>query len=153
MLHAIGKGIRLAEVQQNSCITYRVYDYDREDSNHNKRPIHVDQAMDVMGFMPAIGDHSPWGLREKKEDYSRILLAYCSSFVVWSYKVEGSIRLNVAELVGRSAFLSLVVVRGSGLINGRTVKYGDSIYVPCASSEVCVEGDMEVLVSVPPEGD
>ena len=149
MLHAIGKGIRLAEVQQNSCITYRVYDYDREDSNHNKRPIHVDRAMDVMGFVPAIGGHSPLGLREKRNGYSRILLAYCSDFAVWSYKVEGSMQLAAAELMGRSAFLSLVIVRGEGKVNGRTVKAGDSIYIPRGGPDVTMEGNMEVLVSVP----
>ena len=153
MLHAIGKGIRLAEVQQNSCITYRVYDYDREDRNHNKRQIHVDQAMGVMGFVPAIGGHSPLGLREKGEGYSRILLAYCSSFAVWSYKVEGSIQLMTAELMGGSAFLSLVILRGTGRINGRVVHPGDSIYIPHGCREVSVEGKMEVLVSVPTEGD
>ena len=151
MLHAIGKGIRLAEVQQNSCITYRVYDYDREDANHNKRQIHVDQAMDVMGFVPAIAGHSPLGLREKREGYSRILLAYCANFVVWSYKVEGRMQLPAAELMGRSVFLSLVIVRGEGAVNGRPVKPGDSIYIPCGCLDVTMEGNMEVLVSVPPE--
>lgn len=151
MLHAIGKGIRLAEVQQNSCITYRVYDYDREDANHNKRQIHVDQAMDVMGFVPAIGGHSPLGLREKREGYSRILLAYCANFVVWSYKVEGSMQLPTAELMGKAAFLSLVIVRGEGVLNGRIVKQGDSIYISRGGQDVTMEGNMEMLVSVPPE--
>jgi len=149
MLHAIGKGIRLAEVQQNSCITYRVYDYDREDSNHNKRQIHVDQAMDVMGFVPAIGGHSPLGLREKRNGYSRILLAYCSDFAVWSYKVEGSMQLAAEDLGGRTAFISLVILRGSGRVNGKTVKPGDSIYIPSGCPGVKMEGSMEVLVSVP----
>lgn len=151
MLHAIGKGIKLAEVQQNSCITYRVYDYDREDAHHNKRQIHVEQAMDVMGFVPAMGGHSPLGLREKRDGYSRILLAYCADFVVWSYKVEGSMELSAEELMGKAAFLSLVIVRGEGIINGRTVRPGESIYIPAGCPEVTMGGNMEVLVSVPPE--
>ena len=44
LLHAIGKGIKVAEVQQNSNITYRVYDYHRQDAEHNFRPLHIKQA-------------------------------------------------------------------------------------------------------------
>jgi len=48
MLHAIGKGIKIIEVQQSSNVTYRVYDYDRRDSNGNPRELHIDKALDVL---------------------------------------------------------------------------------------------------------
>ena len=46
-IHAIGSGVTLYEVQQNSSLTYRVYDFDRADANGNKRPLHVDKAKAV----------------------------------------------------------------------------------------------------------
>ncbi|MCL2627972.1 MAG: class I mannose-6-phosphate isomerase [Oscillospiraceae bacterium] len=48
MLHAIGKGIKIIEVQQSSNVTYRVYDYDRRDSLGNPRELHIDKAIDVL---------------------------------------------------------------------------------------------------------
>jgi len=48
MLHAIGKGIKIIEVQQSSNVTYRVYDYDRRDSHGNPRELHIDKAIDVL---------------------------------------------------------------------------------------------------------
>ncbi len=50
LLHAIGEGIVLLEIQENSDITYRVYDYDRVDANGNKREIHVEKALEVLNF-------------------------------------------------------------------------------------------------------
>lgn len=151
MLHAIGKGIRLVEVQQNSDITYRVYDYEREDAEHHKRQLHVDQALEVMGFVPAIAGQSPLGQREKRANYSRILLAYCPYFAVWSYKIDGSMELAVDELCGNSQFLSVVVLRGLGTVNGKAVKQSDSIYVPKACSQIQIDGRMELLMSIVPE--
>ena len=49
-LHAIGKGILIAEIQQNSNLTYRLYDYGRVDKNGNKRPLHLEKALDVLRF-------------------------------------------------------------------------------------------------------
>lgn len=149
MLHAIGKGIRLAEVQQSSSITYRVYDYDREDANHNKRQLHVEQAVDVMGFVPALGGHSPLGQRERQEGYSRILLASCSYFSVWSYKVTGCLELDGVTVCEDSVFASIVVLRGEGTLNGKPIKAGDSLYIPRECDSITMEGKLELLVSVP----
>lgn len=49
-IHAIGKGVLLAEIQQTSDITYRIYDWDRTDSNGNKRELHTEQALDAIDF-------------------------------------------------------------------------------------------------------
>lgn len=49
-IHAIGKGIVLAEIQQSSDITYRVYDYNRKDNNGNLRPLHIEDAINVLNF-------------------------------------------------------------------------------------------------------
>lgn len=51
-IHAIGAGITLAEVQQNSGITYRVWDWNRVDSKGNPRELHIDKSLDVINFDP-----------------------------------------------------------------------------------------------------
>lgn len=58
-------------------------------------------------------------------------------------------QLAAEDLGGRTAFISLVILRGSGRVNGKTVKPGDSIYIPSGCPGVKMEGSMEVLVSVP----
>lgn len=52
-VHAIGRGILLAEIQQASDITYRIYDYDRRDAGGNKRELHVEKALEAMDFSAA----------------------------------------------------------------------------------------------------
>lgn len=52
VIHSIGEGIVIAEIQQNSNITYRLYDYGREDEKGNKRPLHIKKALDVIDFAP-----------------------------------------------------------------------------------------------------
>lgn len=51
-VHAIGKGVLLAEIQQTSDVTYRLYDWDRTDAQGNARELHIDEALDVIDFKP-----------------------------------------------------------------------------------------------------
>lgn len=90
LLHAIGAGITVAEIQQSSDLTYRVYDYNRENEAHEKRPLHIDQAAQVAGFMPPLAGHHPMGQRVQKNGYSRTLLVQCPYFVVQLYEIEKS---------------------------------------------------------------
>lgn len=68
LLHAIGAGITVAEIQQSSDVTYRVYDYNRENANHEKRPLHIEKAALVAGFMPPLAGHRPMGPHIRKMD-------------------------------------------------------------------------------------
>lgn len=162
MLHAIGAGICVAEVQQCSNITYRVYDYDREDRNHQKRQLHVEQAADVLGFTPALRGRSPLGQRVWGNGYSGILLEACEYFSVWSYEVEGKAVLDFEELSRERAcqgirysgerFFSLVVLRGQGKLFGKGEEElwpGDSFSVSVHCRKVEVEGELELLLSCP----
>ena len=49
-IHAIRKGVTLIEIQQNSNLTYRLYDYNRKDKNGNLRPLHIDKALNVIDY-------------------------------------------------------------------------------------------------------
>ena len=109
LLHAIGKGITVIEVQQSSDITYRVYDYNREDADHRKRPLHIGKAAQVAGWMPPLQGRHPMGPRIEKNGYSRTLLVQCPYFVVQLYEVEEEMEGTLS-----GAFQSVLILEGKG---------------------------------------
>ena len=82
-VHAIGKGILIAEIQQNSNVTYRIYDYKRKDAQGNERALHVKQALAVTNFGPA-----------KTHDFKHYL-RLCPYFCVDKLTLDGSIDKSV----------------------------------------------------------
>ena len=115
MLHAIGAGIFLAEVQQSSNTTYRVYDYDRRDKQGNPRELHVEKATDVVDLTVPSVDFKP--------------------------KVDG----DYEDAAGEESFVSLLVLDGAGSVagNGQTlpVNKGDSVFIPAGFGAYRVAGE------------
>lgn len=146
LLHAIGKGIQVAEVQQNSNITYRVYDYHRKDSNQNFRPLHIKQAEDVTGFMPPLQGHRPMGQRIRKDGYYKTLLVRCPYFQVSRIEVETVMRKSACD-----AHQSLLVLEGAGRLvwEDQEMKLGagESIYFPEGFGAYEVHGKVQLLLS------
>lgn len=146
LLHAIGKGITVAEIQQSSNTTYRVYDYNREDANHQRRPLHIEKAAQVAGFMPPLQGHRPMGQRIQKIGYSRTLLVQCSYFVVQLYEVEEKM-----EGVVKDSFQSILVLDGEGSLESAsgTLKLtkGDSLYLPEGMGDYRIAGSVQLLIS------
>lgn len=136
-VHAIGAGLMICEIQQNSNTTYRVYDYDRRDKEGNARPLHIDKAIDVAKLEKAPE------IKEAKDD----VLASCKYFTVKKANVSGEKAVKIDE----SSFLSLIVTTGSGKISlGKDTleaEKGDSIFVPAQNGEIVMCGDMEVIIS------
>ncbi len=75
-LHAIGAGILIAEIQQNSNLTYRIYDYGRPGKDGKPRELHIPQALDVTRLAPPDRPAQPQGKRESLQGYSRTLLCF-----------------------------------------------------------------------------
>lgn len=145
-IHAIGKGITVAEVQQSSDITYRVYDYNREDANHQRRALHIDKALLAADFMPSLSGRHPMGPRVQKNGYSRTLLVQCPHFVVQLYEIEEYMEENV-----RKSFQSLLVLEGEGSLKSahKSIKLskGDSIFLPKEAGACRVTGRLQILLS------
>ncbi|MFW6029589.1 MAG: type I phosphomannose isomerase catalytic subunit, partial [Halanaerobiales bacterium] len=80
-VHAIEEGILLAEIQQNSDTTYRVYDWNRTDKDGQSRQLHVDKALDVINFDQDISNAKAKILRKQLEGYTRSFLAACPYFI------------------------------------------------------------------------
>lgn len=132
MLHAIGKGIVLAEIQQNSNVTYRVYDYGRLGADGKPRELHISQALDVARCAPP----------EKDIDFHGHL-AECEYFT--SDLLEGSF----SGEAGEDSFVSLLVVEGTGelISQGEKMSFrkGDSLFLPAGSGSFRIVGDCRII--------
>ncbi len=143
-LHAIGAGIVICEVQQNSNTTYRVYDYARKDENGKQRELHIEKALEVSKLsMSEISDSQ--SKEEKIENGSKRLLASCKYFTSERLIINGQVKLFVDE----RSFVSIVSVAGSGRIigNDNTAEFlaGDSIFIPAGTGEIVLEGDTVLI--------
>ena len=144
-LHAIGKGILIAEVQQNSNTTYRVSDYGRLGADGRPRPLHIEKAVEVIKPQKPsepygnVGELTlyPFGLVRN--------LAKCDFFTCELLSLNGK-----AGLCEEKSFLSLLVLSGEGTIcyagGSMKVKKGDSIFVP-ASLRITINGTAEIMCS------
>ncbi len=138
-IHAIGEGVLIFEIQQNSTLTYRLYDYMRRDKDGNLRDLHVDKAMKV-------SDLSPYVARTFDKNRPEVI-GSCEYFETQKYKLEFTkLELNVDE----TSFLSITCVCGDGEICGEKITLGDTFFVPADSGRVDLFGDMEIIaVRVP----
>ena len=146
-LHAIGKGILLAEVQQSCNTTYRVFDYNRTGLDGNPRELHVEKAVDVTNCAVPKGTLDPEGIPVKHDGYVSILLSECPYFTMTSVEVETLYADNADE----TSFVSLIVLDGNGKIKcgdeEYDIKKGDSIFIPAASGSYYVSGKVKLLQS------
>ena len=146
LVHAIGKGITVAEVQQSSNITYRVYDYQREDNNHKRRELHIEQASEVAGLLPPIQGHRPMGLCIKKNGYQKTLLVQCPYFTVHLYEIKKKLQGKVQDKIS-----SLYIIEGEGTFSTENeslvLNAGDSIFLPEGMGSYKIEGNVQLLMS------
>ena len=143
-VHAIGAGILVAEIQQNSDTTFRVYDYNRLGADGKPRQLHLERAIEVMNCAPAQGAADtllpcpPDGVQE---------VLTCEYFRVRRAEVKRRIDLSTEG----GSFTHLMCVRGAGdiLCGGRNypLRQGDSYFLPAALGEYAVEGDGSFVLS------
>ncbi|WP_058309153.1 mannose-6-phosphate isomerase, class I [Gracilibacillus massiliensis] len=143
-IHAIGKGIVILETQQSSDITYRVYDYDRTDSEGNTRELHLKQAKEVT----TVPHETPELTQtiEEKQGLTEKKLVEEKYFTVYHWDLNGSV-----ELVREADFLQVSLVEGEATItvNNQSfdIKKGDHFIVPATIQDYRLEGKAEFLVS------
>lgn len=142
-VHAIGKGTLVAEIQQNSNTTYRVYDYGRLGADGKPRELHINKAVDVSKTEPPKYDIKPMGEPEKFNDYTKTLLTKCDLFTVNHYELNGKVTLEADE----KSFNHVLVVDGTGTINGVDFKKGDSFYIPANYGKYEINGKCEIIVT------
>lgn len=142
-VHAIGRGAVITEIQQSSNVTYRVYDYDRTDSNGNKRELHLEKALDVMRLCPA-EKIKPFNYYDCPE-YSSVTLCDCNYFRTDKINVNTEYDFEVDSLT----FRVMLFTNGEGIIKSSndsvSVKKGDCIFLPAGIGKIEVNGKTEFL--------
>lgn len=137
-LHAIGAGNLIAEIQQTSDITYRVYDFGRKDASGRPRELHVAEAKDAI-------DYRVWPAYRSSYDStaSESELVSCPYFRVNRVVVRGASRVYLK----RDSFVVVTCLRGEAVLNGVAVRQGETLLVPAAESVLYVFGDATFLTA------
>jgi len=142
-VHAIGKGVVVAEIQQSSDVTYRIYDYKRKDDNGNERELHTEQALDVINFEAS---------RQPKTIYSPLLnettpLITCDYFTTNLLRFNKSLERQYAKL---DSFVAYMCLEGTFTIESEgektTVIKGDTVLIPASIDELSLVPDGEVTL-------
>ncbi len=143
-LHAIGKGILIAEIQQSSNATYRVYDYGRTGSDGKPRELHIDKALDVTDTALTKQTEQFEAVRAGGFDYR--LLARCRYFTAVKFDVDSSSELFIDE----RSFAHLLMLDGSAEVGSRgelKAGKGDSFFIDAASGSVRISGKCSFILT------
>lgn len=139
-IHAIGKDILIAEIQQNSNVTYRVYDYGRVGKDGKKRDLHIEKALAVTNRVPIVRD---------KSSYPHV--ADCDYFTVDKLNLDGKVMKKMEGTVSDASFASILMLDGSGTISsqGETLEFrkGDSFFLSADSGTYQIEGSCDALIT------
>lgn len=153
-IHAIGSGILIAEIQQNSNVTYRVYDYGRVGKDGKKRDLHIEKALAVTNRVPLI---------KSKSSYPHV--ADCDYFTVDKLNMDGRMMRRMEGCVSEQSFVSILILDGEGTVYCRGpeaetgqdkdvvadmkvfYKKGDSLFLPAGSGAYVIEGSCDALIT------
>ncbi len=147
-LHAIGEGILIAEIQQNSNTTYRVYDYGRVGADGKPRQLHIEKAIDVTRLAPATRPcGQPQAKPEAFDGGSVLPLASCDYFTVKEMEVTS----HAALMADEKSFHSLLLLDGSLTLSmggeKLEMKKGDSVFVPAGSGNYTLTGKGRLILT------
>lgn len=139
-IHAIGQNILIAEIQQNSNVTYRVYDYGRIGRDGKKRDLHIEKALAVTNRVPIV---------KSAKSYPHV--ADCDYFTVDKLNLDGRMMSKMEGNVSEESFVSILMLEGKGTITcgGESVAYqkGDSLFLSAGSGAYEIEGSCDALIT------
>ena len=150
-IHAIGAGVLIAEIQENSDLTYRLYDYRRIDKDGKLRELHVGKALEAANLR---GERSPRQVPRVlryRRGYASELLCRCQCFEVHRILINTERCLNLVRYRADSlSFRALLCLQGCGVLlieNGSSLLFfkGDCIFFPADSAEVRLHGRAQFL--------
>lgn len=149
-IHAIGSGILLAEVQENSNLTYRLYDFNREDKNGNRRELHIDKALEVANLSGTEGARQPMRVLKYSPGCAREMLCRCKYFEVHRMLINTlETKKTVKYISDKTSFRTLLCTDGEGHIDWSDgyldYKKGDCIFIPADSVRINIEGKAEFI--------
>ena len=146
-LHAIGKGILIAEIQQNSNTTYRIYDYGRVGKDGKPRELHVEKAKEVTNLVPPKYPTTAQGAPEAIQGGTETMLRSCEYFNVNKLELDGTAKLAAGE----GSFNSLLILDGTFEVTSAdgtlTAKKGDSLFVDAGTGDYTVSGKGTIILT------
>lgn len=131
-IHAIGKGVQLIEIQQNSNLTYRLYDYDRTDKFGNKRELHIDKALDVINL----------NKYHREENNNSNKIGDTPYFQVEKIDIDKELTLEA----NKDSFMSFTFIEGEGKVNDIDYKIYDTFFLPYGKKCV-IKGKSTIILS------
>ena len=141
-IHAIGAGCFVAEIQQTSDVTYRIYDFKRRDKNGNYRELHTKEAAESINYTVLPNYRTEYELSKNQGTQ----VVSCPYFTTAVYDLNEPMTLDYSDL---DSFVILIAVKGSGSLtaNGDTISFqmGDTVLIPATTTEVKVEGTVKFL--------
>ena len=141
-IHAIGAGSFVAEIQQTSDVTYRIYDFKRKDKNGNYRELHTKEAAESIDYNVLPDYRTAY---EPKQNEG-VQVVSCPYFTTAVYDLTEPMTLDYSEL---DSFVILIAVKGEGklICEGEEMPFrmGDTVLLPATTKEVKVEGTVKFL--------
>ena len=141
-IHAIGAGCFVAEIQQTSDVTYRIYDFKRKDKNGNYRELHTKEAAESIDYTVLPNYRTEYEPTQNEG----VQLISCPYFTTAIYDLTEPMMLDYSEL---DSFVILIAVKGEGrlICNGEEMPFqmGDTVLIPASTEEVKVEGEIKFL--------
>lgn len=148
-IHAIGAGALVAEIQENSNLTYRLYDYDRVGKDGKRRELHVEKALQVASLKSSAEPRQPLRILKYRQGVASELLCRCKYFEVYRMIVNTERRQEVHYRADEMSFRVLLCVNGCGIIRfgeDEIIFYkGDCIFVPADSVQMRIHGQAQFL--------
>ena len=142
-IHAIGTGCFLAEIQQTSDVTYRIYDYKRRDKDGNYRQLHTQEASECINYEVLPTYRTTY---EAKKNQG-VELVSCPYFTTAVYDIDEPMTLDYSEL---DSFVILVGMKGEATVTDdqgqqTTLHEGETLLIPAVTQTVAVEGNLKFL--------
>ncbi|MCD8110214.1 MAG: mannose-6-phosphate isomerase, class I [Clostridiales bacterium] len=149
-VHAIGAGALIAEIQESSNLTYRLYDYGRIDKNGKRRPLHVEKALEVANLKGSAEPRQPMRVLRFKKGQASELLCRCKYFQVERMLINTERTREMAQIqTGSNSFQVLLCTEGCGVLfwdeDSLNFYKGDCIFVPANSDVIKIHGKAQML--------
>ena len=142
-IHSIGAGAFVAEIQQTSDVTYRIYDFKRKDKNGNYRELHTEKAAEAIDYTV----HESYRTYYEPMQDEGVQLIACPHFTTAVYDLNDPMTIDYSEL---DSFVVYIGLQGSCELtddHGETISFreGESVLIPATTRTIKVEGTIKFL--------
>ena len=142
-IHAIGTGCFLAEIQQTSDVTYRIYDFKRKDKDGNYRQLHTKEAAESINYAVEKDYRTTYEPRKNEG----VELVRCPYFTTAVYDIDEPMTLDYSEL---DSFVILIAMKGEGTLtdgegHATSFREGETVLLPATTKEIRVSGNVKFL--------